>query len=229
MTDDILYVAGVDVQIERGLAFCVLTRDADFYCSGWIDVHTFEQAAHDLRDVFWDVCAGDVSQLSIGLDAPRMPLPNPRKFFWEKKNKTWRSKHPSEKGYGRHCEVMIKALNLGNIQWTPTLENAPEWMKLGFILFEGLTDFEHVYEVFPSAAYRMFNQDTETRMTIPLAHFIRGPKDMLDAATAALSVLEFERGFGMEIGGGDGFGTIVLPRPIEIHSAVSSWPRAQDE
>ncbi len=216
------------MQIERGLAFCVLTRDADFHCSGWIDVHTFEQAAHDLRDVFWDVCAGDVSRLSIGLDAPRMPLPSPRRFFWDKKNDAWRNKRPSEKGYGRHCEVMIKALNLGNIQWTPTLENAPEWMKLGFSLFEGLTDFENVYEVFPSAAYRMLNLDIGTRMNIPLANFQRGPKDMLDAGAAALSVLEYERGVGMEIGGGDGLGTIVLPRNIEILSAVSSWPNVQD-
>ena len=51
------------------------------------------------------------------------------------------------------------------------------------------------------------------------------PKDMLDAAIGALTVREFEAGRGCEVGGGDGLGTIILPRPIpEPIEAVLTWP-----
>ncbi len=223
MNEHLLYFAGVDVQIQRGLAYCVLDRDAEYYTSGWIDVHEFRETAENLHELFCEMCGGDVTRLAVGIDAPRMPLPGPRPFYWEARHNTWRHRRPSDKGFGRHCEVVLKSLNLGNIQWTP-YKNAPEWMKLGFSLYDALSDFEYVYEVFPSAVYRLLNFDTTTRMNIPLAQFLRGPKDMLDAAAAALSVLEFERGFGKQIGGGDGLGTIVLPRKLTIESAVKIWP-----
>ena len=43
---------------------------------------------------------------------------------------------------------------------------------------------------------------------------------------AAATVREFEEGRGTEVGGGDGLGTIILPRPLpepEIDE-VTKWP-----
>jgi hypothetical protein len=48
---------------------------------------------------------------------------------------------------------------------------------------------------------------------------------MLDAVVAALTGMEFMAGHGQEVGGGDGLGTIVLPRPIANPiDAVLRWP-----
>jgi len=47
----------------------------------------------------------------------------------------------------------------------------------------------------------------------------------LDAVVAALTVREFKSGRGTEVGGGDGLGTIVLPRPVQNPiQAVLNWP-----
>ena len=53
-----------------------------------------------------------------------------------------------------------------------------------------------------------------------------GPKDMLDAWLAAATVKEFVKGRGTEVGGGDGLGTIILPRPLPepVIREVLSWP-----
>ena len=51
---------------------------------------------------------------------------------------------------------------------------------------------------------------------------------MLDAVVAAVTVHEFEAGRGAEVGGGDGLGTIVLPRAIaetETKPGVLIWPQ----
>jgi hypothetical protein len=49
---------------------------------------------------------------------------------------------------------------------------------------------------------------------------------MLDAWVAAVTVREFVNGKGTEIGGGDGFGTIILPRPLSdpVINEVLEWP-----
>lgn len=49
---------------------------------------------------------------------------------------------------------------------------------------------------------------------------------MVDACMAAATVRETVLGRGEEVGGGDGFGTIVLPRPIENGriAEVFVWP-----
>jgi hypothetical protein len=53
-----------------------------------------------------------------------------------------------------------------------------------------------------------------------------GPKDMLDAWIAAATVREFVEGRGTEVGGGDGLGTIILPRllPEPVIKEVLEWP-----
>lgn len=159
----------------------------------------------------------------IGIDAPRRPLDRPREWYWRRGR--WRRRAPGEQGHGRHCEVMVKAHGIANPQWTPLRADAPAWMRQGFRLFELLGDRSSCYEVFPSASYRLFEQDPAPATTIDFAHFEPGPKDMLDAVVAAVTVHEFLSGRGCEVGGGDGLGAIVLPRPLPRPRAeVLAWP-----
>ena len=102
---------------------------------------------------------------------------------------------------------------------------APEWMQIGFRIFNALEAGPRVHEVFPSASYEMLQSAPEARISLSFEHFRPGPKDMLDATIGALTVREFESGLGVEVGGGDGLGTIVLPRPLlEPIQRVLLWP-----
>jgi len=49
---------------------------------------------------------------------------------------------------------------------------------------------------------------------------------MLDPWVAAATVREFVNGKGVEVGGGDGLGTIILPRPLPdpVINEVLEWP-----
>ena len=49
---------------------------------------------------------------------------------------------------------------------------------------------------------------------------------MLDALVAAASVRELVKERGAEVGGGDGLGTIILPRPLPqpVIKEVLEWP-----
>jgi hypothetical protein len=77
----------------------------------------------------------------------------------------------------------------------------------------------------PSASYRMFNECSDVQVAMPLKGFLPGPKDMLDAVVAAVTGMEFLAGRGQEVGGGDGLGTIVLPRRIASDiDEVLRWP-----
>lgn len=50
---------------------------------------------------------------------------------------------------------------------------------------------------------------------------------MLDAYVSAMTVFEFAHGQGQSVGGGDGYGEIILPRPITNPiSEVFDWPGA---
>ena len=97
-------------------------------------------------------------------------------------------------------------------------------MRLGFELFAGLVGALRVHEVFPSASYCLL-RDQFLPVQVDLGAFADGPKDMLDAYVCAATVLEFESGRGCRVGGGDGLGSIVLPRPLpEPIEAVLHWP-----
>src|SRR5262249_31418619 len=111
-------------------------------------------------------------------------------------------------------------------QWTPILEACPEWMRLGFAIYEGLHGLTSVFEVFPSASLKMFAGNRDARVTIDFSAFSTGPKDILDACVAALTVFEFVNGRGCEIGGGDGLGTIIIPGSLSVMAPIEllRWP-----
>ncbi len=140
-----------------------------------------------------------------------MPIKKLRKRSFDKKTNSWTDK--SEAKLGRECEVIIKSYNIANPQWTRTLKDSPDWMQLGFSIFDSLKDFSFVYEVFPSASYKMLENEN-VKYELCLNEFNSGVKDMLDASVAALTVFEFVNGQGCEVGGDDSLGTIVLPRKI---------------
>lgn len=210
-------VIGIDVQAARDCPFAVLdTRTSIVRETGWIAAYELVEKVQQLASRHGDAV--------FAIDAPRMPLPAPRAWYW-RNNRGWHRGAGNEKGKGRHCEVVIKASNLANPQWTPLAEDAPEWMQHGFKIFESLQGRARALEVFPSASYRMLNEGGDVQIAMPLKGFLPGPKDMLDAVVAAVTGMEFLAGRGQEVGGGDGLGTIVLPRRISSDiTEVLHWP-----
>lgn len=71
----------------------------------------------------------------------------------------------------------------------------------------------------------MLEGDNLTTITVRLGNFAPGVKDMLDAYVAAATLREFLQGRGCEVGGGDGLGSIDLPRPLGTPIPdVLQWP-----
>lgn len=207
---------GIDVQARRGCPYAVLDERLNSCRSGWLESPSaIGDIVDDLLKVF--------DRVAVGIDAPRFPLPAPRAYYRNGRN--WRPRRPSDKGWGRHCEVVVASFGLGNPQWTPLADNCPEWMRIGFSLFSALSQHADVYEVFPTASYHQLTRDQGAQLSICLADFEHGPKDMLDAYVAAFTVHEFLAGRGTEVGGGDRLGSIVLPRKLSPKdSDVLRWP-----
>lgn len=223
---------GIDVQVRRGCTYAVLDSDGLLIDSGWSDKRSIvrpspmDQTVSVLVGIIKKHAKDSVDSIAIGIDAPRMPLPEKRKWYWEGRTRSWRPRKSSEAGLGRHCEVIIKAHSIGNPQWTVLASNTKPWMDLGFKLFEKLDGYPYVHEVFPSASYTMLEENRDVNIRINFAQFIYSPKDMLDACLAAATVREFVCGRGEQVGGGDGFGSMVLPRPIKNGriEEIFRWP-----
>ena len=224
MSESELFV-GIDVQERRGLPYSILDHSCVMVASGWISCDSPGTQAKQMKQVLQSEAGG--ARLAIGIDAPRMPLPDCRQWYWEGAKRQWRAKRPTDKGLGRHCEVVVKSLGFANPQWTPLIGESKPWMRLGYELFRELEPLGDVYEVFPSASYTAL-QEIRLETTIELSQFRPGPKDMLDAIAGAVTVREFAAGRGWEAGGGDGFGTIVLPGQVPEHHPCMCWPGATD-
>jgi predicted nuclease with RNAse H fold len=210
---------GIDIQERRGCCFAAMGSDGILLGSGWFHDPEREvvQMARGLKEKY---------KVLVGIDAPRQPLPSPRKWFWDRKGHTWRPRS-DQRGYGRHCEIVVSVHGIANPQWTPIEKEAPAWMVIGFNMFSALKDIvPSVYEVFPTASYSLLQGITDVRISIDFSSCRLGPKDILDAFVAAATVREFVQDRGTEVGGGDGLGTIVLPRPLPepIIRGVLLWP-----
>ncbi len=202
------YFAGIDVQVKRGCSYYVLDESNNFVSNGWVESDEIKS----FPKIFSEVVNNDFDKIAIGIDAPRMPLKKPRTRYYNKMTNSWTTKEIES--IGRECEVIINSHKIANCQWTPTLDKSPEWMKLGYQIFKELKNYTYTYEVFPSASYKML-QNEKTSFQLCLNNFSRGVKDMIDAAVAAITVKEFVEGKGCEIGGEDQLGTIILPRKIK--------------
>ena len=75
----------------------------------------------------------------------------------------------------------------------------------------------------------MLQGNKNVRLDVDFSACKPGPKDMLDAWVAAVTVREFIEGRGDQVGGGDGFGTIIIPRPLPgpIIDEVLKWPNGK--
>ncbi len=210
---------GIDIQQRRGCCFAVIGSEGILLDSGWF--HDPEREVVQLIRRF-----EENYKVSVGIDAPRQPLPSPRKWFWDRRGSRWRQRS-DQRGYGRHCEVVLSVHGIANPQWTPLEKEAPPWMVIGFKMFSALRHIvPSIYEVFPTASYSLLQGITDVRISIDFSSCSYGPKDILDAFMAAATVREFVQGRGTEVGGGDGLGTIVLPRPLPepVIGTVLHWP-----
>ena len=214
-----LFYVGIDIQIRRNCCYAVIDDTGVLVNSGWLSGGETEAVELIGR-------LSESGRIYAGIDAPRMPLIAKRRWYWDKSRRCW-ARRGSQKGYGRHCEIVISTHRIANPQWTPLRKEAAEWMNLGFRLFSVLGDLATVYEVFPSASYALLADNTDVRLDTDFSACKPGPKDMLDAWVAAATVREFVAGRGAEVGGQDGLGTIILPRPLPepVIVEVLQWPK----
>lgn len=209
---------GIDVQLSRPCVAVTVDDAGNQIQTDWFDAP---------REIFQSLAVlAEEYELHIGIDAPRQPLSKARKWYWNGATQQWRKKTAKDKGLGRHCEVVVSAHKLAKPQWTPMKKAAPDWMKLGFELFQTLEKIGETYEAFPSATYEMLKDDPSAQLTINFSKvWKRGAGDLFDAMAAAVTVKEFVENRGCEVGGGDGQGSIILPRPLAHPiDAVLQWP-----
>lgn len=216
---------GIDVQTRRPPAWMALDSNLEIVDSGWLANAAHREVYEDAAQVIQDLENGGKFKVITGIDSPRLPRPGRRQFYSNGTNLQWRNRS-TQVGHGRHCEVIIKSTNTANPQWTPTKSECKEWMLLGFKLFNHLEQKGHeTHEVFPSASHTMLEGDNQLRVSIDFSSFMQGPKDMIDACIAALTIREFDEGRGTEVGS-DGLGTIALPRPLPDNTPreLLAWP-----
>jgi predicted nuclease with RNAse H fold len=211
---------GIDIQVRKKCCYAVIDDTGKLIDAGWFSNTDAEAVGliKKLIDTF--------SQVQVGIDAPRKPLDSKRQWYWNRSRRQWQ-KRKAQKGYGRHCEIIISAHRIANPQWTPLKNAAPAWMKLGFTLFAALEGLVPVHEVFPTASYALLEGVDSVRIDADFSACKPGPKDMLDAWVAAATVREFTNGKGSEVGHGDGLGSIILPRPLPEPVIVEllTWPK----
>ncbi|MEX2580546.1 MAG: hypothetical protein WD342_15915 [Verrucomicrobiales bacterium] len=222
---------GFDVQTRRKTAWMALNSGLHMIEAGWLEGDEHQEIGASAARVAMNLQKEHASTIIAGIDAPRSPLPSPREFYWSGKRDKWRPRRTSEVGNGRHCEVIVKAAGIANPQWTPIAGHCPEWMELGFALFQALeANGITTHEVFPSASYQMLEGAHHAPIRLNFSAFRPGAKDMIDACVAAYTVLEFDQGRGCEIGD-DGLGSIVLPRPLPdtVSPELFRYPRSGSE
>ena len=222
--DNNLYL-GIDVQVKRGCSYYLVNSELEYIDSGWLDGPDQGDICQQLRALIAKHLTHPEMEIAVGIDAPRMGLPAPRKYYW--RDGGWVNRTSQDRGYGRHCEVVIKALGIANPQWTRLKDQSPPWMALGYSLYQTLHNINHLYEVFPSASYKLLDGNLLPVIGLSFAHFVHGPKDMLDACVCAYTVHAFINGRGFEVGGGDGMGTIILPGQLPVSDSypVLHWPK----
>ena len=215
-------IVGLDVQATRGCPYVAIRPDGITTFAGWVGRANVDEIAESLLG---EISKRPEQRFAFGIDAPRCALTQPRRWYWHGGKNSWRPRGAAERGWGRHCEIVVSAHRLANPQWSPLAADVPAWMTMGFRLFEILGEHGEVFEVFPSASYAQLRDDPSVTASIRIADFWTNQKDMLDALVAAITVREYLAGRGCAVGGGDGFGSIILPRllksPIE---AVARWP-----
>lgn len=196
-------LVGVDVQGDELIA--AFRRDGSFLPPACVVV----SAAELLRHAFQHRLNPD-EEIVVAIDAPRHYLSAPRQWLLNNAG-AW---IPTSRPRGRHCEIIVRRLRLANPQWTPLATQPIPWITLGQQVFTAFqaAGFTTV-ECFPTASYTRLGQMDGQVLDIPGRMFAhsRLAHDILDACVAALTADLFVAGNATELGGGDGYGTIVVP------------------
>ena len=110
----LIQFVGIDIQIRRNCSYAVLNGTGTLIDSGW-----FPSAEVDAVDLVKRLSGS--GQVAVGIDAPRMPLSHPRKWYWSGARRQWYERS-TQKGNGRHCEIIISAHRIANLwfcYWIP--------------------------------------------------------------------------------------------------------------
>ncbi|MEN8760437.1 MAG: hypothetical protein ABF303_18420 [Desulfobacterales bacterium] len=111
------FLNGIDIQIRRDCCYAVIDDTGTLIYSGWLS--SAETDAFDLVNRLLGS-----GQIVVGIDAPRVPLTSKRQWYWNGNRLRWDERN-AQKGYGRHCEVVISAHRIANPQWAPLEAEAP--------------------------------------------------------------------------------------------------------
>jgi hypothetical protein len=111
--DKYQYFMGIDVQIRRRCPYLILNHKKICVSSGWLERDSKDGICGNLLQLINALENNGIGTIAIGIDAPRVPLSTTRKYFWDGKRNRWKGKS-GQRGYGRHCEVILKSLNIAN-------------------------------------------------------------------------------------------------------------------
>jgi hypothetical protein len=67
--------AGIDVQISRGCCYYIINQNNKYVVSGWIK----ENIPQTFNKLLLEISNNQPDTISIGIDAPRMPIRNQTK------------------------------------------------------------------------------------------------------------------------------------------------------
>lgn len=203
----------VGVDVLENLLVVAFYRDG-----GFVPPAEFITTAENLCDRISAIRRDAEEQVLVSIDAPRCYLTSPRKWRLHERGGRWVS-NPNEKGYGRHSDVLIRFLELANPIWTPVASDPQPWITFGQEVFAmcAAAGFTAI-ECFPSASYRCLGQMSGHTLAIPGEMFRTVQRDyykfiphIFDACVAAYTAELYRSGSATELGGGDGYGAIVVP------------------
>jgi hypothetical protein len=191
------------------LRMSCLTNPVNPY-SGWLSGSNCE-VVHGLGELRDRHSQTGCSPLAVGIDAPRAPLNSPRPWYWNGPRARWRPCRSSDGGNGRHCEIVIAAHRLANPQWTPC--RPPSRMDATWFRLVCLPCRTRVVAKFSVRIVRAAGGGSPLRIGVRLNEFAQGPKDSSMPARLPPRFGSLQ-GRGCAVGGGDGLGQIILPRPL---------------
>ena len=187
-------------------AFAILDGAGNFLDAGFFEGSLPTELTRQIE-------AGLASGLAVvfGVDAARHALTRLRYWNWEPTAEHWvRLLRGADTG--RHAEIILRAHGFRGTRWSVTA--APIYQALQAL--PGTV----IYEVCAEAAFQAMDPGSP-----PPEPSAAAGASLEHATLAATTSREFFAGRGQEIGGGDGLGTIILPRPLRRRvEGVLEWP-----
>lgn len=211
---------GLDPGESNRTAVSILDGLGNFVDAGFFEGPLPSDLIRRITD--W-LAAGDC--VAVAIDGPAHPLSRPRYWDWLPAANRWvRSLRPSPAG--RHAEIILRAHGFHTTRWTGLASSAatasPDSVSALYARCQAIPRLQ-VREV--CAQVSIFAFDALS----PEPDYPDAPEaNLTHAALAASTSREFSLGRGMEVGGGDGSGAILLPRPLSpLIPGVLHWPEME--